>query len=788
MMKILSFLSTLASVIYLFVGIYTYRLNKKTREGILFLLLNIFLSVWSFTYAFVYVAEDSYEFSFWYKISAAGWCFFPAIVLYLTLTIIHHKILEKKIIKYFISVPGLILWFKTLFLYQANKPETIFDFFYSGDVMYAIYNYSYIIGCLYVIYLWGKRTDRTNQKKQAKVLLFSGIMTLLLDIIYKVLFPVILHRKLPNITQIWILITLWGIYYAIVKYNFLLASNSLIINELFNEILDLTFLVDLDGKIIRTNRQVLNLLGMEWADLANTKITDLITEEKLEELISDWEKLKSTVKYNNVFIQTKDGKSIPLNISVSPIRSSKNQILLGMLIVGQDIRMLEDLKHEIASHKKTEDKLRKSEELFRTVAEAIPFSIIMARESDNVILYLNRNAENLLYLDHDELLGKLAFEFYKNPQDRIELLKDIAEGKPVKNREIIFKRSNNSTFTGLITTVTAIYNEEKVLLSVLGDITEQKTLQQYITKSEEMLKKLMDSIPDLVMVCDVEGNLTYVNKSIKTMLEYDPFKEKIPISILNYYDKADMETVKNNMKRLLKEKIGPVEYKCVKKDGGTIDVEVNSTVLREASSKPFGYIFVTRDITERKKYQEKLKRSKEEIEKVNDELIKTNSLLQEQSVRDSLTNLYNHRFIMELIEGEIEKAIKNKTSLCLMMLDIDYFKQVNDSYGHQIGDRVLKYVSKLIQLNMRDTDFVGRYGGEEFMILLPETKLYEAYEFAEKIRSDIQNYSFTVENLNVTISIGLAEYHAEDRKTFVDRVDELLYQAKDKGRNRIEMS
>jgi diguanylate cyclase (GGDEF)-like protein len=123
-----------------------------------------------------------------------------------------------------------------------------------------------------------------------------------------------------------------------------------------------------------------------------------------------------------------------------------------------------------------------------------------------------------------------------------------------------------------------------------------------------------------------------------------------------------------------------------------------------------------------------------------------------------------------------------------MMLDIDYFKRVNDNYGHQTGDRVLSAVSKLIQLNIRDNDYAGRYGGEEFIIILPDIQLIEAYDIAENVRKSIQNFSFTKKNLNVTISIGLTEYHSEDVKAFVNRADTLLYRAKENGRNRTESS
>lgn len=160
---------------------------------------------------------------------------------------------------------------------------------------------------------------------------------------------------------------------------------------------------------------------------------------------------------------------------------------------------------------------------------------------------------------------------------------------------------------------------------------------------------------------------------------------------------------------------------------------------------------------------------------------------------DALTGFYNRRQLDERLKQEVSGAKRQKRSLCAMMLDIDYFKSVNDTYGHAAGDLVLKTVSKVIKNQLRDYDIAGRYGGEEFLILLPYTKLDEAKNVAERLRlaveskvMDISKFGFEKKDLFVTISIGVSEYNtSEDEKEFVRCADDALYEAKKSGRNKV---
>lgn len=160
---------------------------------------------------------------------------------------------------------------------------------------------------------------------------------------------------------------------------------------------------------------------------------------------------------------------------------------------------------------------------------------------------------------------------------------------------------------------------------------------------------------------------------------------------------------------------------------------------------------------------------------------------------DALTGFYNRRQLEERVKQEVSGARRQNRSLCAIMTDIDYFKTVNDTYGHAAGDLVLKTVSNVIKTQLRDYDIAGRYGGEEFLLLLPFTKLEEAKNVAERLRAAVQNTYVDISKLhsesdkiNVTISLGVSEYKSEDaEKSFIMNADRALYEAKEAGRNRV---
>lgn len=182
----------------------------------------------------------------------------------------------------------------------------------------------------------------------------------------------------------------------------------------------------------------------------------------------------------------------------------------------------------------------------------------------------------------------------------------------------------------------------------------------------------------------------------------------------------------------------------------------------------------------------KVKRLHSQISEAYELLEQKNRELKRLSTVNQLTGLYNRHKTDQELEAEIQRADRYRRPLSVIMFDIDWFKSVNDNYGHPAGDTVLRKIASLLRNRIRTTDIAGRWGGEEFLIICPETSLEGASELAEQIRSDIAEFDFSI-GQQITISAGIAAYAVDEPvERLIHRVDECLYAAKHRGKNRVE--
>lgn len=185
-------------------------------------------------------------------------------------------------------------------------------------------------------------------------------------------------------------------------------------------------------------------------------------------------------------------------------------------------------------------------------------------------------------------------------------------------------------------------------------------------------------------------------------------------------------------------------------------------------------------------WNRKLARLNREIAKTHKSLALKSQELETLSITDRLTGIYNRMKLEEVLANEHIRVQRTGQPFTIILLDVDLFKDVNDTFGHQVGDAVLRELAELLQANIRQTDTVGRWGGEEFMIVCPETDREGGVILAENLRQKT-SAGIMAHSKHVTCSFGVAEYSAgEGENLLVARVDKALYKAKNKGRNRVE--
>ncbi len=191
---------------------------------------------------------------------------------------------------------------------------------------------------------------------------------------------------------------------------------------------------------------------------------------------------------------------------------------------------------------------------------------------------------------------------------------------------------------------------------------------------------------------------------------------------------------------------------------------------------------------------QELIKTKIELENLTTELKEKNTILGNLANIDGLTEIYNHRYFQNSLDNEIDRALRNETEIALLLIDIDKFKVFNDTYGHQVGDFILKEFCVILKKEIRKYDTLARYGGEEFTVILPDTSSEEAYTVAEKLRVAVDDYVFRdpQQNYHITASFGVstAKPVTDDtfsKGNFIKEADMALYNAKEAGRNRVAL-
>ncbi len=328
-------------------------------------------------------------------------------------------------------------------------------------------------------------------------------------------------------------------------------------------------------------------------------------------------------------------------------------------------------------------------------------------------------------------------------------------------------------------------------ISQVQDITRAKRVEEELRTSEQRHRLLAEHARDVIWTMAANGRITYISPAVEIVRGYTPAE-----AICQGLDEIltpDSQTVVVNYFATLMQALesgqppeqfkGELEYRC--KDGSTFWTEVIAIPMLNSEGGFVEILGVTRDISERKRYEAGLRKAHDQTEAVNRALQAANAELLRLATTDVLTGVWNRRYFEDSIRKEMAEATRYCQPLSLLMLDIDHFKRVNDRCGHQAGDQVLVEVTRVLQQHLRISDLLARWGGEEFVVLMPHCSLTEAMMLAEKLRILIASIAFTSAP-SVTASFGVAEFRSgETSDSWLKRVDQGLYAAKDSGRNKV---
>jgi len=441
---------------------------------------------------------------------------------------------------------------------------------------------------------------------------------------------------------------------------------------------------------------------------------------------------------------------------------------------GSSRRELEErtsiLEKKASRRQEMDAEFIKQKELLDRILDAALFGIFLLE--NRTIRWANRvGVEMFGYEKEEELVGRISEILYSSKEEfhRVGRLayETYDKDSPVEI-DVNCKRRDGTVFFGHMKLKSFEQEDpQKKAVVTFSDITEQKGLEKELRFQKAYFESLFTQLPEALAVFDYEGRITGANPEFSNLFGYS-LEELIGEDISRLVAPRDrLEEAISIRKRVTSGETIRLETVRRRKDGNTFQVSMQSSpVIVEGNH--IGFYIIYRDVSNIKETEDRLRKL---------------------ATTDPLTGLFNRRHFRDLAEKEIHRAERYGRPLCLLMIDIDYFKTVNDTYGHDTGDQVLRHLAEIGLDTLRIPDVFGRIGGEEFAILLPDTDSKGGEKMAERLRKRIEDTPFLTQTGQIpfTISGGIsaAPPHSKTVDQLLKEADEAMYRAKRTGRNRI---
>ena len=406
---------------------------------------------------------------------------------------------------------------------------------------------------------------------------------------------------------------------------------------------------------------------------------------------------------------------------------------------------------------------------------------IYSKTPDELVLSWNKGAERLYGYRAHEMIGQ-PVQVLVPPERRPELaaiMQRLTEHQRLEHFETV-RRRKDGQLIDVSVTISPVKDATGTIVgasTIAREITARKQMEDHLRRSEQRFRALIEQSADGIVLVDPQGRVFYASPSTTRLLGSTP-EALVGRCALELIHPDDWQTVLAVLAAIVQEagKSQRAEFRAYCQDGTLRWMEGTATNLL-ADPSVGAIVGNYRDITERKQAEERQRVLQERILAL--------------ATTDPVTGLLNHRALLDRLDQELERAHRYERSCSLLFLDLDHFKALNDGYGHAVGDALLTEFADLVRTQLRRIDTLGRWGGEEFVVLLPELQAEEALHAAEAVRAIVAAHPFRVGGgLHLTCSIGLASYplHAQEREGWLSAADQAMYGAKRFGRNQVRVA